>query len=187
MPPEIHTVRDRIAWCYANTARADAALQEGAGEYSRLHHIIRSRLFKGLISGQMKIQSLFVDERLKMTVPQACYYCGETSCLTVDHLIPRIKGGVDNSDNLIWSCRSCNSSKHGRDMLEWMKGKGIFPPVLLLRRYVKIVTRYCEQYGCMDMALHEVEEKSLPFNLFLLPIEFPPLTELRLWIYPENA
>jgi len=182
--PEITTVRQQIAWSYANLAMADAALGEASGRYEKIHYIIRNRLYHGLDSGKMSMRSLYDDERLKMTMPQACYYCGSDASLAVDHLIPRIKGGPDEADNLVWSCRSCNSSKQGRDMLEWMKAKGCFPSVLLLRRYVKIVARYCERQGCMDARLSEAPALALPFDLLLLPTRFPPLNELQRWVYP---
>ena len=108
--PTIITIREHIAWSYANLARADAALEDGAMEYQRVHHIIRQRLYSGLVSGRMSMRSLYQDERLKMTMPQACYYCGSLDDLAVDHLIPRIKGGADESDNLIWACRCCRPS-----------------------------------------------------------------------------
>ncbi len=90
-------------------------------------------------------------ERLKMTMPQACYYCGSAANLAVDHLIPRIKGGPDEADNN-WcgSCRGCSNSSGGKDMPEWMGTKGRFPSVLLLRRYIKIVARCCKRQGCVD-------------------------------------
>ena len=185
--PEITTVREQIAWSYANLAMADAALGDAAERYEKTHFIIRSRLYKGLVSGTMSMRSLYHDERLKMTMPQACYYCGSDTNLAVDHLIPRIKGGPDEADNLVWSCRSCNSSKQGRDMLEWMSAKGRFPSVLLLRRYVKIVARYCERQGCMDVPLTEAPTLVLPFDLLLLPIRFPPLDGLQRWVYPGHA
>ena len=109
-PPTITTIREHIAWSYANLARADAALGDGVVEYQRVHHIIRQRLYSGLMSGRMSMRSLYQDERLKMTMPQACYYCGSLDDLAVDHLIPRIKGGADESDNLIWACRCCRPS-----------------------------------------------------------------------------
>jgi hypothetical protein len=31
MPPKIHTVREHVAWSYANLARAHAALDDGVG------------------------------------------------------------------------------------------------------------------------------------------------------------
>lgn len=133
------------------------------------------------------MRSLFDDERLKMTAPQACYYCGATGNLAVDHLIPKIRGGPDEADNLIWACRACNSSKQGRDMLAWASSKGFFPSILLLRRYLKIVSRFCEENGYMDMNLAQSTEAGMPFDVNLLPTKFPPLAELKLWIFPAPA
>ena len=186
-PPTIITIREHIAWSYANLARADAALEDGVVEYQRVHHIIRQRLYSGLMSGRMSMRSLYQDERLKMTMPQACYYCGSLDDLAVDHLIPRIKGGADESDNLIWACRRCNSSKQGRDMIEWMDAKSAFPSILLLRRYVKIVARHCDAEECMETELSRAGELGLPFDVSLLPTVFPPLAELRRWMYPAEA
>jgi 5-methylcytosine-specific restriction endonuclease McrA len=184
MAQETITVREQIAWSYANLARADKALQDGAKKYGRIHHMIRAKLNKGLREQTMSMTSLYQDERLKMTVPQACYYCGSTSKLSVDHLIPRIKGGADESDNLIWACRSCNSSKRDRDMMKWMLDRNSFPSIFLLRRYLKIVMRYCESNNLLDVKLAEALQQDLPFDLSILPHNFPPLTELKLWVYP---
>ena len=52
--------------------------------------MVRNKLYHGLLSGTMSMRSLYDDERLKMTMPQACYYCGSTVALSVDHLIPRL-------------------------------------------------------------------------------------------------
>lgn len=186
MPP-IETVRDQIAWSYANLARAHAALSEGCPRYTRTHHIIRSRLFKGLISGRMSMRSLYDDERLKMTLPQICAYCGSRNKLSLDHLLPRCKGGQDKGDNLVWACRSCNSSKNDQDMLRWMLDRGMFPSIYVLRRYLKIVSERCEALGLLDERLTDVVNSNLcPFPLELLPLSFPPLEQLSLWIAPTD-
>ena len=187
MAPTITTLREHIAWSYANLALADAALKEGAAEYTRTHYMIRNRLYNGLISESMHMRSLYDDERLKMTYPQACYYCGRQESLVVDHLIPRLRGGPDDCDNLIWACRTCNSSKGAKDMLEWMQRKGTFPAVLLLRRYVKIVARYCEEHDLLDEPLTKVSAMDMPFDVNMLPYSFPPLGELVLWRMPEEG
>ena len=184
--PTPKTVREQIAWSYANLARAHAALEDGATKYKKVHHIIRNRMYHGLLSGKMAMRSLYDDERLKMTAPQACYYCGAADNLAVDHLIPRIRGGPDEADNLIWACRACNSSKQGRDMLVWATSKGLFPSILLLRRYIKIVARYCDEHGHMDTDLKAAAELDTPFDVCLLPTNFPPLTELMLWVQPAK-
>ncbi len=44
-----------------------------------------------------------------------CQYCGrETSRLTIDHVIPRHRGGGYNWENLVAACPECNRHKGGR-------------------------------------------------------------------------
>ncbi|MFT7032165.1 MAG: 5-methylcytosine-specific restriction endonuclease McrA [Cyclobacteriaceae bacterium] len=40
-----------------------------------------------------------------------CQYCGTTKDLTLDHLIPRSKGGKSTWKNLVTACKRCNSRK----------------------------------------------------------------------------
>ena len=183
--PEIVTVRDHIAWSYANLARAHAAVSAGATRYAQVHHIVRSRLYKGLRTEAMSLGSLYDDERVKLEAPRACVYCGSRTRLSLDHLIPRLAGGSDEADNLVAACRSCNSAKGGRDMLEWMTARGRFPSLLVLRRYLKIVARRCADLGLMEAPLAGVAREGLPFAIDLLPHEFPPLGTLRLWVEAE--
>ena len=188
MPRTPKTVREQIAFTYANLARAHAALERGGRKYETEDHMIKAKLQRGLIDGTMRMRSLYYDERIKMTAPQACYYCGNSHRLCADHLIPRMRGGPDASDNLILACRRCNSSKGGRDLLEWMTARNCFPPLLLLRRYIKIVARYCEEHGRLDSALDRLDDEApMPFDVRLLPTRFPPLNELTLWVYPPET
>lgn len=54
---------------------------------------------------------------------RACGYCGKIGvALTLDHIVPRSRGGTDEPDNLILACWSCNSSKGNRLLLEWVWG-----------------------------------------------------------------
>jgi 5-methylcytosine-specific restriction endonuclease McrA len=44
-----------------------------------------------------------------------CQYCGKHSReLTLDHVIPRSRGGLGTWENLVASCRSCNGKKGSR-------------------------------------------------------------------------
>lgn len=43
-----------------------------------------------------------------------CAYCGGTKHLTVDHIIPKSRGGANSWENLITSCFSCNNRKDNR-------------------------------------------------------------------------
>jgi 5-methylcytosine-specific restriction endonuclease McrA len=40
-----------------------------------------------------------------------CQYCGSRSNLTVDHVVPRSKGGPSSWDNIVASCAPCNRRK----------------------------------------------------------------------------
>ena len=40
-----------------------------------------------------------------------CQYCGTRTTLTVDHVIPRSKGGASSWDNIVASCAPCNRRK----------------------------------------------------------------------------
>lgn len=40
-----------------------------------------------------------------------CQYCGTKRNLTVDHVIPKAKGGGTKWDNLITACKICNAKK----------------------------------------------------------------------------
>ena len=45
----------------------------------------------------------------------ACQYCGiRTRDLTLDHVMPRHRGGRHSWDNLVSACRTCNHRKGGR-------------------------------------------------------------------------
>jgi 5-methylcytosine-specific restriction endonuclease McrA len=43
-----------------------------------------------------------------------CQYCGSTKRLTLDHVIPRSKGGQHSWDNVVTACERCNSIKSDR-------------------------------------------------------------------------
>jgi 5-methylcytosine-specific restriction endonuclease McrA len=43
-----------------------------------------------------------------------CQYCGSVKKLTLDHVIPRSKGGKHTWDNVVIACEPCNSRKGDR-------------------------------------------------------------------------
>jgi 5-methylcytosine-specific restriction endonuclease McrA len=40
-----------------------------------------------------------------------CQYCGTSKNLTIDHVMPRSKGGAHSWDNVVIACESCNGQK----------------------------------------------------------------------------
>ncbi|AGX86756.1 HNH endonuclease [Candidatus Symbiobacter mobilis] len=177
---EITTVGELLHWSYANLAMAHSAIKKKIEKYERSQFMIRSRLYAGLNKQTMSIGPLADDERLKMVLPQACCYCGSREHLSADHLIPTKRGGANTGDNIVWACRSCNSSKCARDVLEWLEENKQFPPILLLRRYLKLATEISIQRGLMNVPI--VEAPELPFSLSAIPRTYPPPSQLRLWV-----
>ena len=184
---EFLTVGDRLAWAYAELGKAHAAVGEGATKYGRLHFMIRAKLYKGLRTGGMSRRFLLDDERLKMTMPQACAYCGAQSRLSLDHLVPVSRGGLDSGDNLVWACRSCNSSKGACDLLEWYAKRGEVPPLLLMRRYLKIAFEWFDARALLGEAHDAASVLESPFALDLLLLDIPGPSGLRLWVLPSAA
>ena len=43
-----------------------------------------------------------------------CQYCGSRANLTVDHVVPRSKGGASSWENIVASCAPCNRRKGDR-------------------------------------------------------------------------
>jgi len=58
-----------------------------------------------------------------------CHYCAGPAT-TVDHVIPRAKGGTNDEDNLVAACARCNSSKGDRIMprRRFFEGERMRPP-----------------------------------------------------------
>lgn len=51
----------------------------------------------------------------------ACAYCGTTDGpFHLDHVLPITRGGLDEPGNLTLACRSCNTSKGDKTLLEWV-------------------------------------------------------------------
>ena len=43
-----------------------------------------------------------------------CYGCGALAT-QVDHLVPKVQGGMDTAQNLVATCQRCHSTKTGRE------------------------------------------------------------------------
>ena len=177
---KIETVRERIYYSYANLAMAHTAIDKNQDKYGAFNFMIRAKLFKGLKDGIMNMRSIFDDEKIKLQTGQICNYCGSTEKLALDHIFPQKYGGQDSGENLIYSCRTCNSSKGKKDLMEWMIFRGQFLPLMIIRRYLKLTFNYCNDHALLDNKIEDLKDMELPFKIDLLPINFPNPNELIL-------
>ena len=56
-----------------------------------------------------------------------CIYCGKSS-ESIDHVLPRSRGGLSNTENCVPACLSCNGSKTDNDAFEWYRKQRFYDP-----------------------------------------------------------
>lgn len=85
-----------------------------------------------------------------ISTEKSCEYCGKTDDLSWDHLIPQSRGGPDNAENLVLSCRSCNSSKGSKGLYTWfgIKNKDSLPRIVA-GKYLKLLYDLHMQRGLL--------------------------------------
>lgn len=193
--PELTTFRQRIYWAYANLAMAQGAVDLNQGIYSKFNRMQRHATYNGLTKGTRKLRSSLQDERNRLVHSERiCSYCGDEGGLALDHIFPRKFGGADDAENLVTVCRTCNSSKGKKDLMEWMQLRGHFLPLTVIKRYLKLTFAYCVEHGLIDQSPEELRGLDLPFNIEYLPMDYPapselaqfPMTQPRT-IRPERA
>jgi hypothetical protein len=170
------TIGESLYWSYANLAMAFSFSRHcELPTLQQIDYIVRNKTYYGLLRSTLQLGSFLKDEKVKIALGSSCHYCGDGSNLSLDHLIPQFVNGEHSANNLVVACRFCNSSKGSLDFLVWMAKKGSFPPLYVLRRYLKIAITYCVQNGLMQVPLENAGEilPSLPFSLALLPYEYP--------------
>ena len=57
----------------------------------------------------------------------SCIYCGKNS-ESIDHILPRSRGGLSTTDNCVPACLSCNGSKTDNDAFEWYRKQRFYDP-----------------------------------------------------------
>jgi hypothetical protein len=81
-------------------------------EQSRLR-CFRDRLFTTLVYTSIDVEFLI------NLLDSPCMYCQSTENITIEHIVPLIRGGQHNIENVGPACFSCNSSKQNQLVNEW--------------------------------------------------------------------
>ena len=58
---------------------------------------------------------------------KSCIYCGKTS-ESIDHILPRSKGGLSNTENCVPACLSCNGDKSNNEAFYWYRKQKFYDP-----------------------------------------------------------
>jgi len=58
---------------------------------------------------------------------KSCIYCGKPS-ESIDHILPRSKGGLSNTENCVPACLSCNGDKSNNEAFHWYRRQKFYDP-----------------------------------------------------------
>jgi hypothetical protein len=82
------------------------------------------REFAAVVVNAHTIRRLYSNKKFKryilMRDQYTCYFCGEYGD-TIDHLLPRAKGGHTTPLNCVCACNLCNQSKADRSLEDFME------------------------------------------------------------------
>lgn len=88
--------------------------------------LVRERA--AVVVNRYTIRRLFSNKDFRRHIlvrdKHTCYYCGQYGD-TIDHLLPRAKGGHTTPDNCVCACMSCNQSKADRDLEEFARSSAL--------------------------------------------------------------
>ncbi len=151
-PKYVDSVKRLIYWHYAQLIAKAAGFENNYG-------FVVSR-YKKLESGEMAWSSTIRDYEKELDKGQVCIYCGATTGLSTDHIVPISRAGVDHriinlldsADNCVRACKTCNSTKGDRDVFEWYGPDRLDEvPKLVLSKFLKLAFRIHEMQGTLDL------------------------------------
>ncbi len=95
----------------AEVVRYDSGQLHSVSEAYEIPTVVRLSHFVRRPLPQLKLSRKGVFARDK----HVCQYCGHTGGeLTLDHIVPRDRGGTNDWDNLVCCCLKCNNKKGNR-------------------------------------------------------------------------
>ena len=115
--PEMEHVSPDEAGLHAELSRTLTEISETTLKHSG--HATRGVHAKshGVLRGYVRVPYrtvLLTRRNLLRRDAHTCQYCGAAERLTLDHVLPRSRGGTDAWDNLVAACTRCNSRKGNR-------------------------------------------------------------------------
>lgn len=111
--PRDYSLYDFADWCELSQYVESGQFIHTVSIRIRIPEVILLKSFNGFIRHEVRFSRRNIFERDKNT----CQYCGRRaprSDLTLDHVIPRSRGGYDSWDNLVLACVACNVKKANR-------------------------------------------------------------------------
>lgn len=67
--------------------------------------------------------------------------------------------------------------------MEWMEFRGDYLPLMIIRRYLKLTYNFCLENNLLENKIETLYDMELPFNIKLIPTQFPAPIYLKLNIH----
>jgi 5-methylcytosine-specific restriction endonuclease McrA len=90
----------------------------GAAKQRFYNKLRRCNRLKATTPESFKVTAQWFEKQ-KTLQNHRCAYCKKEKPLTVEHMLPITRGGKHICENIVAVCKSCNSSKHNKTLLEW--------------------------------------------------------------------
>jgi hypothetical protein len=150
-PPSVRTIREEILYEYAKLISRSA--------YGSLQRGFITERFQKLRDGEIRISDTIREWEREQELPKKCVFCGSAADLSTDHLIPRNRGGDDSAENLVLSCKTCNTSRGDKGVFEWLglKKKDNLHR-LVAGKYLKQLLKVHEQAGTIHLSRSDLGE-----------------------------
>ncbi len=74
-----------------------------------------------------KLKLRFWRKSIHTFTSKRCIYCGKPS-ESIDHILPRSKGGLNLTENCVPACLSCNGDKSDENVFDWYRKKKFYDP-----------------------------------------------------------
>ncbi|MDR5655147.1 HNH endonuclease [Ruixingdingia sedimenti] len=158
------TVADHVYWSYAWLIATRIAQRQGQPVGHRRRNYMAVPNFYKLLRGEKTLSSLERDLFQSFLVSPACMHCGSGLELTMDHLIPRSRGGGADAENIVTCCKHCNSARGNLDLMIWYRRRSQFPTLVLMRQYLKLCHKYASTLQLLDVEVGEAQRRGLPFE-----------------------
>ena len=116
-------------WYRRNRRRvADAARQWRNANREKLRESLRQRKARKRASRRNALRPLdTIGKNARFAIWQnQRAYCGSVGTMTVDHVLPLVAGGLDESSNVAPACASCNTSKNASPVESWYRRQPFF-------------------------------------------------------------
>jgi len=154
-PPYVRTIREEIFYEYAKLISRSVF-------GGQINYRFVSDRFKALRDGYATMSGTIREWQREQELPKECVFCGIRDNLQIDHLVPRSRGGPDSADNTVWSCSSCNMSRGGQGVFQWLglKRKDQLHR-LVAGKYLKQLFELHEAAGTIDAHKKEIGQLCL--------------------------